>query len=193
MLSSPVKANCVTELLPERALERARTLDDFYKQHGKPVGPLHGLPISVKEHIAMKGLSWSAGFAAWYDRLAEEDATLLKLLWRAGCVFYARTTEPQLLMHLETSSNLYGTTVNPYNRTLTAGGSSGGESALLALRGSCLGIGTDIGGSVRSPAANCGIYSLRCTTHRIPSGGIEDMAKGQGRMVKGYVFLSEAD
>ena len=92
-------------------------------------------------------------------------------------------------MHLETSSNLYGTTVNPFNRALTSGGSSGGEGALLGLRGSCLGIGSDIGsyqfktevayigslqrsgGSIRSPAANNGLYGFRPTTFRIPKSG----------------------
>ena len=74
-------------------------------------------------------------------------------------------------MHLETSSNLYGITVNPFNRNLTSGGSSGGEGALLGLRGSCLGIGTDIGGSIRSPAANCGVYGFRPTSYRLPVDG----------------------
>ena len=74
-------------------------------------------------------------------------------------------------MHLETSSNLYGETVNPYNRALTSGGSSGGEGALLALGGSCLGIGTDVGGSIRSPSANNGVYGFRPTTFRLPTEG----------------------
>ena len=76
-------------------------------------------------------------------------------------------------MHLETSSNLFGVTVNPYNTTLTSGGSSGGEGALIGLRGSCLGIGTDIGGSIRSPAANNGLYGLRPTTYRLPTAGLD--------------------
>lgn len=78
---------------------------------------------------------------------------------------------PQILMHLEASTNLYGATVNPYNRNLTSGGSSGGEGALLGLRASCLGIGTDIGGSVRSPAANCGVWAFRPSTYRVPNDG----------------------
>lgn len=75
-------------------------------------------------------------------------------------------------MHLETANNLYGTTVNPFNSLLTAGGSSGGEGALQGLRGSCLGIGSDIGGSVRSPAANNGLYALRPTSYRLPLDGV---------------------
>ncbi|KAI1748439.1 amidase signature domain-containing protein [Xylaria castorea] len=163
--------NCVTELLPERALKRAAELDDHLAATGQPVGPLHGIPISVKEHIGIKGCDLNAGFVGWVGRVAEEDAFILQILWDAGAVFYVRTTQPQTLMHLETSSNLYGTTVNPYNTTLTPGGSSGGEGALVGFRGSVLGIGTDIGGSIRSPAANNGLFGFKPTAPRLPVGG----------------------
>ena len=176
-------ANCITELLPERAIARAKFLDEYLSQHGKPIGPLHGLPISVKEHIGMKDLGLNAGFVSWWDQKAEDDALPLKILWHAGCVFYARTTQPQTLMHLETSNNLYGVTVNPFNSQLTSGGSSGGEGALIALRGSCLGIGTDIGGSVRSPSANCGLYGLRPSSARTPMGGQAATMAGQEQIV----------
>ncbi|KAF2160433.1 hypothetical protein M409DRAFT_70401 [Zasmidium cellare ATCC 36951] len=156
--------NCVTELLPDRALSRAKYLDDYLHEHGKPIGPLHGLPISVKEHIGMKGLDQNGGFISWVGRVAPDDAIILKLLWNAGAVFYARTTEPQTLMHLETSNNIYGVTVNPYNSKLTSGGSSGGEGALLGMKGSC--------GSIRVPAANNGVFGLRPTSYRLPLHGI---------------------
>jgi Asp-tRNA(Asn)/Glu-tRNA(Gln) amidotransferase A subunit family amidase len=124
--------------------------------HGKPIGSLHGLPISVKEHVGMKDLDLNAGFVSWVGRTAKEDAHILQILWDAGAVFYARTTQPQSLMHLETNSNLYEylivisvpllcvanfyyrMTVNPFNTSLTSGGSSGGEGALLGMRGSCM-------------------------------------------------------
>lgn len=163
--------NCCTELLPDRALKRAKELDDYFAQNKKPVGPLHGLPISVKEHVGMQGLDLNAGFVSWVGNISPDDALILKFLWKAGCVFYVRTTQPQTLMHLECSSNLYGATVNPYNTKLTSGGSSGGEGALLGLRGSCLGIGSDIGGSIRSPSANNGLFGLRPTTYRLPAIG----------------------
>lgn len=175
--------NCITELLPERAIVRAKLLDEYYKEHGKPIGPLHGLPISVKEHIGMKDLTLNAGFISWWDKKGEDDAHVLKILWNAGCVFYARTTEPQTLMHLETSSNLYGATTNPFNGQLTSGGSSGGEGALIGMRGSCLGLGTDIGGSIRSPAANCGLYGLRPSSYRIPVEGWSATMGGQEQVV----------
>ena len=176
-------ANCITELLPEQAIARAKFLDEYLSKHGKPIGPLHGLPISVKEHIGMKDLGLNAGFVSWWDQKAEDDALVLKILWHAGCVFYARTTQPQTLMHLETSNNLYGETVNPFNSQLTSGGSSGGEGALIALRGSCLGIGTDIGGSVRSPAANCGLYGLRPSSYRTPMAGQAATMAGEEQIV----------
>ncbi|KAF3909248.1 Acetamidase [Dactylellina cionopaga] len=149
--------NCTTELLPALALSRAEYLDSYLATNNRTIGPLHGLPISVKEHIGIKSHDLNAGFCAWVGTIAQEDGAILPPLYEAGCVFYVRTMQPQTLMHLETSNNLYGVTVNPFNRNLTSGGSSGGEGALIGIRGSCLGIGTDIGGSIRSPAANNGI------------------------------------
>lgn len=81
-----------------RALERARELDVYMEKHKMPIGPLHGLPISVKEHIAMKGLTCNAGFVAWADNVATDDALIQKILWDAGCVFYVRTTVPQTMV-----------------------------------------------------------------------------------------------
>ncbi|KAJ4358598.1 uncharacterized protein N0V89_003182 [Didymosphaeria variabile] len=164
--------NCITELMPQAALERAAYLDAYLKEHGKPIGPLHGLPISIKEMINVKDHTCNAGFISWSDRIATSNAHILDILLAAGCVLYARTTQPQTLMHLETSSNYFGTTHNPFNRNLTSGGSSGGEGALLGMRGSCLGIGTDIGGSIRSPAANNGLWGLRPTSNRLPMQGM---------------------
>ncbi|KAF2719156.1 amidase [Polychaeton citri CBS 116435] len=175
--------NCITELMPRRALDRAQYLDQYYKDHQKPIGPLHGVPISVKEHIGMKDLDWNAGFVSWVGKTAPKDAFILQLLWNSGAVFYARTTQPQTLMHLETSNNLYGVTVNPFNRSLTCGGSSGGEGALGGMRGSCLGIGTDIGGSIRSPAANQGLFGLRPTSYRLPCGGFAATMLGEEQIV----------
>ena len=96
--NSDFEVNCVTEVLPEQALSRARKLDRHMKEKQEPIGPLHGLPISVKEHIHMKGLTCNAAFVAWADNVAADDALILKILWKAGCIFYARTTEPQTLV-----------------------------------------------------------------------------------------------
>jgi Asp-tRNA(Asn)/Glu-tRNA(Gln) amidotransferase A subunit family amidase len=164
--------NCATEFLGNEAMDRAKYLDQEFQRRGGPIGPLHGLPISVKEHVSMQGRRTHAGYIKWIDHIAKNDALLLKILYEAGAIFFVRTTQPQTLMHLECSSPIYGTTVNPFNRNLTCGGSTGGEGALLGLKGSPMGIGTDIGGSIRSPAANNGIYGLRPTSHRLTTLGI---------------------
>ncbi|CAF4719151.1 unnamed protein product, partial [Rotaria sp. Silwood2] len=122
--------------------------------------------------VPMRGRRLSSGWIKWIDRIAEDDAFILKILYEAGAVFYVRTTQPQSLMHLECSSPVYGTTTNPFNRQLSSGGSSGGEGALLALKGSPIGIGTDIGGSIRFPAATNGVYGLKPTTFRLPLRGM---------------------
>jgi amidase len=163
--------NCVTEFMQKAALERAMYLDEYLRKNGRTVGPLHGLPISTKEHMKHRGLECNAGFVSWMGVTYDSEALVAKILFDAGCIFYVRTTQPQTLMQLETSSSIHGVTVKPYNRNLTAGGSSGGEGALLGLRGSCLGIGSDIGGSIRNPAANNGLFGLKPTSHRLPLDG----------------------
>lgn len=100
--------NSITELLPKRALSKAAELDLYLAANKKPIGPLHGVPISVKEHIAIKGEDLNAGFVGWVGRVAEEDALIVQYLESAGAVIFARTTEPQTLMQIETDSNLYG-------------------------------------------------------------------------------------
>ena len=123
--------NCITELLSSLALERAKELDAYLQKHKKPIGPLHGLPISVKEHIGLEGLRCTTGYISHWDTIAKEDAHILQVLRDAGAVFHCRTTIPQTMMHLETDSNLYGVTTNPHNRNLTSGGSSGGEGLFV--------------------------------------------------------------
>ncbi|OJJ33190.1 hypothetical protein ASPWEDRAFT_115060 [Aspergillus wentii DTO 134E9] len=165
--------NFATEFLADKAIARAKELDRHYKRTGKLVGPLHGVPISVKEHIGMKGLTCNAGYVAWVDDIAPEDSLLLKYLAEAGAIFHVRTNQPQSLMHLCCNNNITGATVNPYNRDLTPGGSSGGEGAAMGFKAAPLGIGTDIGGSIRSPAAFCNAYGFRPTAMRNPVSGLK--------------------
>ncbi|KAL2832439.1 amidase signature domain-containing protein [Aspergillus cavernicola] len=165
--------NFATEFMAEKAISRAKELDKHYRETGKLVGPLHGVPISVKEHIGIKGLTLNGGYVTWVDDIATENALLLQCLEKAGAVFHVRTNQPQSLMHLCCSNNLTGTTLNPYNRTLTPGGSSGGEGASMGFKCAPLGIGTDIGGSIRCPAAFCGAYGFRPTARRNPSRGLK--------------------
>lgn len=186
--------NFATEFMVEDALAAAEELDAHFKKTGKLVGPLHGVPISAKEHMSLKGRRVHSGYVAWADNVADEDALVIRLAKAAGAVFHVRTNEPQSVMvsarvtfgillieinanqrfqqHLDCSNPIYGTTVNPYNRNLTSGGSSGGEGASLGLRCAVMGIGTDIGGSVRVPAAFCGSYGVRTTAMRNPYKGV---------------------
>ncbi|KIX08496.1 uncharacterized protein Z518_03152 [Rhinocladiella mackenziei CBS 650.93] len=159
--------NCMTEMWFEEALDRARELDQIFALSG-PVGAYHGLPFSIKNTFAVKGRRSSGGYVAWYDNIAGEDAPVVKIIRDQGAVFFCKTTNPQTAMHLETESNLYGRTLNPFNRMLTPGGSSGGEGALVAMGGSPIGLGGDGGGSIRSPAANNGLFGMKATSDRIP-------------------------
>ncbi|KAH7160475.1 amidase signature domain-containing protein [Dactylonectria estremocensis] len=168
--------NCLIELLWDEAIGRAKYLDSL----PQPTGALFGLPISAKEHQGMVGpdVTTNASFVAWIGKKHGSNI-LYDAFYSEGCVFYARTTQPQAIMHLETESTIYGRTVNPYNRDLTPGGSSGGESALIGMRGSLLGVGSDIGGSIRCPAAHVGIYGFKPTAKRIGTMGHRAMGFGR--------------
>lgn len=129
------QVNCITELLPAHAIERSRYLDSL----PEPAGPLHGLPVSVKEQFGFKGKINNNGFVVNCNRMQTNACTLNDALEDGcGAVIFARTTQPQSVMHLETNSNIYGRTVNPWNASLTAGGSSGGEGALVGFKASPL-------------------------------------------------------
>lgn len=164
---------CLTQWLMDEAIAQARGLDEYMAKHGKPIGPLHGLPISIKEHMAIAGTLSSQGCLA---SLREDttDSDMVAILRSLGAVFYCKTNQPQTIMHLETDS-LWGRTLNPFNINLSAGGSTGGEAALIAMKGSVLGVGTDIGGSIRGPAAFCGIYGFKPTSYTMPMRGFDAM------------------
>ncbi|KAF5311010.1 hypothetical protein D9619_007734 [Psilocybe cf. subviscida] len=171
--------NCLTEILTDRALDKAKHLDEVLEKTGDVVGLLHGLPISLKDQFTMKGIETVMGYVSGIDNYATEDSVLVQTLEEAGAVLFVRTNVPQTLMWGETHNNVFGRTLNPYNRNLTPGGSSGGEGALLALRGSPLGVGTDIGGSLRIPSAFCGLYTLRPSYGRLPYYGAHNALLGQ--------------
>lgn len=167
------------------------------RKTGKLVGPLHGLPISLKDNFNIVGKDSTVGFASLVDQPAAYNSTLVELLEKLGAVRYCKTNVPTAMMIAESVNNVFGRTVNPLNRKLTSGGSSGGESALLAFGGSPLGVGTDIGGSLRIPAACTGIFTLRpsfgrFTTQRCRSGlaGQEAVMSVNGPMAKTLGDLS---
>lgn len=178
-----IQTNCVAEILFDEALAAAAELDKHMQRCGRPKGPLHGLPISVKEHIHMRGTKATCGLIAWADQISPIDALIVRVLREQGAVFHVKTTNPQTLMAIETDSNLFGTTLNPHNPSLTCGGSTGGEGALIAMCGSVLGIGTDIGGSIRVPSAFCGIHGFRPSVARLPHSGLSGLHDGMQNII----------
>ena len=165
--------NCCTELLFQEALARAKWLDEYLEENGKTVGPLHGLPISVKDAMNIKGFDSTIGYVSFIGNKKDikEDAALVKILLELGAVIHVKTNIPTTMMSADSENNIFGRTLNPLNLTLTAGGSSGGEASLIKQRGSLVGIGTDIGGSVRIPSLCCGVYGFRTSNFRYPQEG----------------------
>ncbi|KAK3725527.1 hypothetical protein LTR37_000497 [Vermiconidia calcicola] len=163
--------NCLTEIFFGDAIARAKQLDEQLARTGKPMGPLHGLPISIKDTFMVKGYDASLGVAAFCFQPAATNSVLVDLLLSLGAVLYCKTNVPQTMAALDSHNNVFGRTMNPINRKLTPGGSSGGEGALVAMRGSPLGIGTDIGGSIRVPALCNGLYGFKPSHGRVPYAG----------------------
>jgi amidase len=128
----------------EDALVRAHELDEYYREHGKTIGPLHGLPVSAKDQVTLRGRITSLSFLSMHAQAtpAETDAQLAQILQDAGAVIFVHTTLCQTIMHLEGNS-FWGRTLNGFNTSLTSGGSSCGEGALVGMHGSPLGLGTD--------------------------------------------------
>ncbi|GAO18379.1 hypothetical protein UVI_02009900 [Ustilaginoidea virens] len=166
--------NCLTETFFSEAMNQARKLDAILKASGEPVGPLHGVPVSVKDQIIVKGKHTASGYTLHAKGpVKEQDAPIVETLRNAGAVLYCKTNEPQCTMAMEAVNNIYGRTLNPWNSNLGPGGSSGGEGALLGMQGSPLGIGTDVNGSVRVAAAYCGLYGFKPSARRIPTAARE--------------------
>ncbi|OSX66101.1 hypothetical protein POSPLADRAFT_1131808 [Postia placenta MAD-698-R-SB12] len=184
--------NCLTEIFVEKALARAAELDDYLKTTGKTIGPLHGLPVSLKDQFSIKGLEATMGYASYVGRFAQQDAALVEILHECGAIPYVKTNLPQTLLWVETHNLLFGRTVNPINRKLTSGGSSGGECALIALRGSPLGVGTDLGGSIRIPSAYNGLYGFKPSSYRLPHQGCVTSLDGLDSMLSAVGPISHS-
>lgn len=145
----------MTQFFLEEGLKRARELDEIFRTTGKTVGPLHGVPVSIKNLIDVKGHDTPSSFSSWVGKkIPKEDAPLVAILRQAGAVFYCLTNMPQSCMHLESHSYM-ARTLNPYNTDLTPGGSSGGESALIAMKGSSFGVGSASSVSHACPLLIC--------------------------------------
>lgn len=171
--------NLAVDIFIDEGLTRAQTLDEYYRKTGKTAGPLHGLPVSLEAQFNYKDKVTHAGYVGYIENYAIFENVTVSILKKLGAVFYIRTNVPQTMMHLDSNNNIVGRTRNPYNLALSSGGSSGGEGALVGFGGSPLGIGTDIGGSIRAPAAFSGCMGLRPTSRRISVLGCISAGAGQ--------------
>lgn len=167
-------SHCLTEILFNEAMATARELDLFQSTTGYIKGPLHGLPISFMDRFRVAGAETATGFVAWLGNVetADSESLIVKQMRLLGAVPFCKTTVPQSLLLGETANNITGSTTNPFVRHLSSGGAAGGEGTLLALRGSCVGWGTEIAGSTRIPAAYSMTYALRPCAGRTTSKGV---------------------
>lgn len=165
------KLNCSTAVLTESL----KQLEDIESHKD---GLLYGIPISIKDNLDYEGYDSTCGVLTKLDDPAVKDSVLVSVLKKQGAIPFIKTNIPQGLLNYECSNPIYGRTVNPCNVEKTCGGSSGGEGALIAGGGSILGLGSDLGGSVRIPAAFCGICGLKPTNNRISLHGLSSCVKG---------------
>jgi amidase len=161
--------NAVVEIRPDDVRKEADAADAKLKAGG-PLGPLHGVPFTIKTNIDVEGYATTEGVVALKDFIAPGDAPTVERMRQAGGVALARTNMPDLGLRVNTESSLYGPTHNPWMHGRTAGGSSGGEAAAIASGMSPIGLGNDIGGSLRNPAFACGIASIKPSRGRVPQG-----------------------
>ncbi|KAF1632005.1 Fatty-acid amide hydrolase 1, partial [Eudyptes chrysocome] len=155
------QTNCLRHFIPECEEQ----LQEIQRQREK--GLLYGIPVSIKDHIGHKGHLSTCGLVQCLDALVQEDSVLVKVLKRQGAIPFAMTNVPQSLFNYDCSNPIFGQTLNPFNNQKSPGGSSGGEGALIAGGGSILGIGSDIGGSIRLPSSFCGLCGLKPTAERL--------------------------
>lgn len=161
--------NCGTEIFFERGMERAKYLDDYFKENKKPIGPFHGLPISIKDSFNVEGIDTTLGYTERIgNAVCLKQSSMVDMLHELGAVLYIKTNIPQTMMTADSENNIFGRTLNPNNPALTAGGLSGGEGAIVKQRGSILGVGTDIAGSIRIPSACCHTYGFKPSNYRLP-------------------------
>jgi amidase len=162
--------NAVVQLDAEGA-RRAAARADSERARGVLQGPLHGVPVTIKDSFDTAGLVSTWGTPGRSRFVPEADATAVARLRAAGAVVLGKTNTPELTLGFETVNPVYGRTVNPWSPDRTCGGSSGGAAAIVCVGGSALDIGSDTGGSIRLPAHCCGVAGLRPTSGRVPRTG----------------------
>ena len=181
------KLNAVIENRFDSARDEAKIVDrtiaagnfDFQKQ------PLAGVPFTMKEMISVEGMHSTLGSVHRKENLKSDDATVVARLRNAGGVLLGTTNVPEVGLWFECWNKVYGTTSNPYDNSRTSGGSSGGEAAIISAGGSPFGIGSDIGGSIRIPAAFCGIYGHKPSNFIVPMTGHTPLYKTTAKEFSG--------
>lgn len=164
------KINALITLAGDDALKQAAEAD-AKRQRGEPLGPLHGLPMSLKDTWEVAGLHCIAGAPVLRDYVPEHNADLVQRLMDAGAIILGKTNVPLYAMDIQSYNRVFGTTNNPYNLEHTPGGSSGGAAAALAAGLIPLDVGSDLAGSVRTPAHFCGVFGHKATQNLISMRG----------------------
>ncbi len=152
----------------EEARDEARRAEQSYAGRGEAPRPLEGLPVAIKEEEPIQGQPWTLGSLIYADQVATYTSEFARRQIAAGAVVHTRTTTPEFSCAGWTHTRLWGVTRNPFNPELAVGGSSGGSAASLAAGTSTLASGSDIGGSIRIPAAACGVVGFKPPYGRVP-------------------------
>ncbi|WP_233886861.1 amidase family protein [Paraburkholderia flagellata] len=160
--------NAIVDVLAQSALAAAQAADAAVGR-GDPLGPLHGVPVTVKVNVDMAGCATTNGVVAFKDLVAREDSPVVANLRKAGAIIIGRSNAPAFSYRWFTDNELHGRTLNPWNAQLTPGGSSGGAAAAVAVGIGAIAHGNDLGGSIRHPAYACGVAGLRPTSGRVPA------------------------
>lgn len=162
--------NAVVQLAADRARAEAKRADEALA-NGDSLGPLHGVPFTLKDSIDTEGIITTGGTMGRANFVPDRDATVAARLRDAGAVLMGKTNTPELTLAGETNNLVYGQTNNPFDVTRTTGGSSGGAGAIVTTGGSAFDVGSDTGGSVRGPAHYCGIAGIKPNSGRVPRTG----------------------
>ncbi len=162
--------NAIVYLQANEARSLARKADAALAR-GDIKGPLHGVPITIKDNIDVEGMISTSGTKGRSSFVPDRDATIVARMRAAGAIILGKTNLPELALAFESDNLVYGRTLNPYDLSRTPGGSSGGEAAIIAACGSPLGMGNDMGGSIRLPSHFCGIAGIKPTAGRVPLTG----------------------
>lgn len=188
--------NAVVDPLPEAALSEARAADNALARGDAP-GILHGVPVTVKINVDYAGRATTNGVRSQADLIAPEDGSVVRNLRAAGAIVIGRTNTPCYSMRWFTDNALHGATLNPHDKDITPGGSSGGAGSAAAAGIGTIAHGNDIGGSIRYPAYCCGVYGLRPSSGLLPSYNpsqlSERMIASQMMAVQGPLARSASD